>query len=195
MMTAEIAKIIWFAGIVVWVAIRYPYQRRSRRMGVARATGGRLDQIALAIAAAGQFVLPLFYVATGQPAFADYALHSLQGWIGLLALAGALVMFRVTHKQLGRNWSVTLETRKEHVLVTSGLYAYVRHPMYSSFLLFAVAQLLLLPNWIAGPAGLAGLAILFFLRVDREEKLMVETFGEQYAAYMRKTARVIPWLY
>jgi protein-S-isoprenylcysteine O-methyltransferase Ste14 len=58
-----------------------------------------------------------------------------------------------------------------------------------------VAQLLLLPNWIAGPAGLIGFGILFFFRVGREEQMMLETFGEDYRAYMQRTARLIPGIY
>ena len=67
--------------------------------------------------------------------------------------------------------------------------------MYSSFALFAVAQLLLLPNWIAGPAGLVGFGMLFFMRVPHEERVMSETFGDEYRDYMRRTARIIPWIY
>jgi protein-S-isoprenylcysteine O-methyltransferase Ste14 len=195
MMTATVAKLLWLAGIVGWFVIRYPFQRRAARLGVARSAGGAGDRIALIIATTGQFLLPLFYVVTGQLAFADYPLHPLQGWLGLGALVGALILFRLTHKRLGRNWSVSLETRTAHALVTGGMYGYVRHPMYSSFLLSAVAQVLLLPNWIAGPAGLVGIGVLFFYRVGREESLMVETFGDQYRAYMRRTARIVPWLY
>ena len=76
--------------------------------------------------------------------------------------------------------------------MTDGLYRYVRHPMYSAFFLWALAQALLLPNWFAGPAGLVGFGTLFFFRVGQEEQLMLETFGEQYRAYMQRTARHHP---
>jgi protein-S-isoprenylcysteine O-methyltransferase Ste14 len=195
MMTAVVAKTIWLLGIVAWYAIRYPFQRRAARHAVARSTGGTGDRVALLVAAIGQFAIPGLYVLTGQPAFADYAFQPVLAWLGVLVLVAALAMFRATHKQLGRNWSVTLETRAKHALVTHGLYGYVRHPMYSSFLLSAIAQALLLPNWIAGLSGLVGIGVLFFYRVDREEALMTETFGEEYRAYARRTARIVPWLY
>lgn len=199
MMSATVAKILWLLGIVGWFAIRYPFQRRARRLGVARSAGGTRDRALLLIAAVGQFILPMAYVVVslgaGLPLFADYPLHPAQGWLGLVALVASLVLFRLTHKQLGRNWSVTLETRAEHKLVTDGLYAWVRHPMYSSFLLSAIAQALLLANWIAGPIGLVAIGFLFFFRVGREEALMIETFGEAYRDYMRRTARIVPWLY
>jgi protein-S-isoprenylcysteine O-methyltransferase Ste14 len=67
--------------------------------------------------------------------------------------------------------------------------------MYSAFWLMGTAQLLLLPNWFAGFAGLIGFAVLFFGRVRREEEMMIGAFGDEYRAYMRRTARVIPWVY
>ncbi len=195
MMTAIVAKVLWLLGIVAWYAIRYPFQRHAAKNGVVRSAGGTGDRVALTLSAIGQFLIPAVYVITGQPVFADYPFQPVLAWLGVVVLLAALVLFRVTHKQLGRNWSVTLETRAKHALVTDGLYGYVRHPMYSSFLLSAVAQALLLPNWIAGLSGLVGIAILFFYRVDKEEAMMTETFGDDYRAYMRRTARVVPWLY
>ncbi len=195
MMSVLIAKILWAAGVVGWFVIRYPFQRRAARLGVTRSAGGTQDRIVLAVAAFGQFVVPLIYVCTGWPAFAEYRFHPLQAWLGLVVLVSALILFRLTHEQLGRNWSISLETRAKHSLVTGGLYAYVRHPMYSSFLLSAVAQALLLPNWVAGLAGIVSFAVLFFFRVDREEALMLETFGEEYRVYMQRTARIVPGFY
>ena len=79
--------------------------------------------------------------------------------------------------------------------MTNGVYSRLRHPMYSAFWLWALAQVLLLPNWIAGPAGLVGFGTLFFGRVWREERLMMETFGEEYRNYMARTDRVIPRIF
>jgi len=188
-------KVVWALGVVVWYAIRLPAQKRARTQRAARSAGGVGDRVALIVAAVGQFLIPGIYALTGWPAVADYPLSVVQAAAGVVVLVAALVLFRLTHKQLGRNWSVTLETRSDHGLVTTGLYAWVRHPMYSSFLLFALAQALLLPNWIGGLAGLVGFGVLFFYRVNREEGMMAEAFGEAYRAYCAHTARLVPWLY
>ena len=195
MMTPIVANAVFLLGIVGWFVIRYPFQRRAKRLGVARSVGGTQDRVLLVVAAVGQFLFPAFYALTGTPAFADYAFSAVQAWAGVLVLAAALLLFRLTHKQLGKNWSISLELREKQTLVTDGLYGYVRHPMYSSFILFAIAQALLLQNWVAGPIGLAAIAILFFLRVPREEEMMIETFGQAYRDYMQRTARVVPWVY
>ena len=149
----------------------------------------------MAISSAGLGVVPALYVATGIPQFADYVFRPWQAWLGVLVFAAALVLFYRTHKDLGRNWSVTLEVREQHMLVTNGVYRYVRHPMYSAFWLWAAAQALLLPNWIAGLAGLVGFGTLFFLRVGREEQLMHETFGEEYRRYVARTSRIVPGIF
>jgi protein-S-isoprenylcysteine O-methyltransferase Ste14 len=66
--------------------------------------------------------------------------------------------------------------------------------MYSSFFLLGVAQLLLLPNWLAGVSGLIGVGLLFVFRVMREERMMLDSFGDEYRAYMASTKRIIPWV-
>jgi len=58
-----------------------------------------------------------------------------------------------------------------------------------------VAQALLLPNWLAGFAGIVGFGTLFFFRIGREERLMAETFGEQYRQYVARTDRIIPGIF
>jgi protein-S-isoprenylcysteine O-methyltransferase Ste14 len=191
-MTVSLAKIVWMLGYVAWFAIRWPHQRRARQTPVVER---RRDMVLMVCSSLGLGVLPVTYVATRLLKFADYPFHPLQAWLGVLVLIAAMVLFRRTHADLGRAWSVTLEVRDQHRLVTHGIYTRLRHPMYSSFWLWAIAQALLLPNWIAGFAGIVGFGILFFGRVGREERMMLETFGEEYRAYMGRTKRVVPGIY
>lgn len=194
-MTPLVAKVIWCLGVAGWFIIRYPHGRRARHTPRLPRRGRARELVLMTISGTGLGILPALYVLAGVPAFADYTFQAWQGWLGTAVFAAALWLFYRTHKDLGRNWSVTLEVREQHTLVTSGVYRRVRHPMYSAFWLWAVAQALLLPNWIAGPAGLVGFGTLFFLRVGREEALMIETFGDEYRRYMARTARVLPGIY
>jgi len=191
-MTQTLAAIIWAVGLVAWAAIRAPHQRRARKIGVVRDSRSVADRLALGAASLGLSVIPIIYVATGFPAAADYPFRPWMGWVGLIVEIAFLWLFYASHGQLGRNWSVTLEIRDQHKLVTDGLYRYVRHPMYSSFWLWALAQFFLLPNWVAGLSGLIGVAILYFSRVGKEEAMMRQAFGADYDAYARRTGRVIP---
>lgn len=194
-MSLFLAKLIWGLGIVGWFAIRYEHQRRSRRTPKVRRFDRSRESGLLMISIGGMLVLPLVYVLTGWPRFASYPFTPALAWAGAAVFAAALGLFYLTHRDLGRNWSVTLEIREQHSLVTGGIYSRLRHPMYSAFWLWALAQALLLPNWIAGPAGLVGFGTLFFCRVWREELLMLETFGEEYRRYMARTDRIIPGVF
>lgn len=195
MSIAAIGKVLWVLGIVAWYLIRRPYERRAKRVQVISHRRSLSEKIGLAVALLGLGVVPGFYVATGIPQAADYPAGAWAVAIGAIAFVAAMWVFRRTHKALGRNWSITLEIRDRHELVSNGPYAFVRHPMYTSFLLMGIGQAFLLPNWVGGLAGLVGFAILFFLRVDEEERMMMETFGPQYRAYMEKTKRIIPYIY
>ena len=194
-MTPIAAKVIWLIGVIGWFVIRYPHQRRSRRTPKRLRSDRTRELVLMAISSTGLEIIPALYAATGAPAFADYVFRPWQAWLGAAVFAGSLWLFYRTHKDLGRNWSVTLEVREQHMLVTSGVYSRVRHPMYSAFWLWALAQALLLPNWIAGPAGLVGFGTLFFLRIGREERMMSETFGDEYRRYVEQTSRVLPGIY
>lgn len=194
-MTPAVAKAIWVLLAVGWYVIRIPHERRARKTPVRRSDRGPREWLLLGVSFAGLGVLPLLYVATGFPAFADYAFRPVQAWLGAVVAVAALVMFRLTHKALGRNWSVSLDLRETHKLVTHGVYARVRHPMYTAFWLWAAAQALLLPNWVAGLAGLVGFGTLYVFRVGREERLMLDAFGDEYRAYMGRTARLLPWIH
>jgi protein-S-isoprenylcysteine O-methyltransferase Ste14 len=190
-----IGAFVWVLGIVAWYVIRYPFERRAKRVRVVSNRRSGSEALGLAAALLGLAIVPSFYLATGIPQSADHPVAIWAVVVGAAFYLAAMWVFRRTHKALGRNWSITLEIREQHKLVCSGPYAFVRHPMYSSFLLMGLGQAFLLANWIAGLAGLVGFAVLFFLRVDKEERMMLEIFGPQYRTYMERTKRIIPYLY
>ena len=192
---AAVGEIVWVLGIVAWSVIRYPFERRAKRVRVVSNRRSPSETVGLASALLGLAILPGFYVATGIPAAADYPARPWAVVVGAMLFIVAMWVFRRTHKELGRNWSITLEIRDKHELVCGGPYALVRHPMYTSFLLMGLGQAFLLSNWAMGLAGLVGFAILFFLRVDKEERMMLEVFGQRYRDYMERTKRIIPYLY
>ena len=79
-------------------------------------------------------------------------------------------------------------------LVTQGVYQYIRHPIYAAVWLTGLAQLSLLANWIAGLAGLLSFLPVYLVRVAREERMMLDHFGDEYRAYMNRTGTIMPRL-
>ena len=190
-LTVWIAKAVIIVGTVVMIAIRAPHGRRSRSVKVVRSDKTPLEMLLLVLAWIGFFV-PLIWVVSPAFSFAEYPLRSGPLVAGLTCLAIGLWLFFRSHADLGTNWSVTLEVRKEHRLITQGVYRAIRHPMYSALALYSVGQALVIPNWVAGFSNVTAFAVLLALRLGAEEKMMAEQFGDEYAAYSARTKRLIP---
>jgi protein-S-isoprenylcysteine O-methyltransferase Ste14 len=189
-------KVWYFLGMLAEMAIRVPHerQRRQTRMVVDRVDWSERSLLGLMFV--GMFFIPTAYTFTSRLDGADYRLpqeaRGATGGAGTAVLAAAVWLFWRSHADLGRNWSPSLQLLEGHELVTEGVYRSIRHPMYASMWLWGVAQALLLQNWVAGWASLVLFLPLYLLRVPREERMMLDEFGEEYRAYMNRTGRVVP---
>ncbi len=194
-MSESHAALVWVFGILLWTLIRFPHRRRAKRTQIITDEKSRGEKLALTLCIVGLVIIPAVHLLTGVPKFADYPFNPFVAAIGALAMAGFLLFFYFSHKHLAKNWSVTLEIRKDHELIQHGIYRYIRHPMYTSFWLWGLAQLMLIPNWVAGLTGLASVAWLYFSRIEKEEAMMRAQFGEKYEEYCRKTSRLMPKIF
>ena len=188
----DIFTAIYFVAIVLEVIIRAPInkKRKLEKMSEQRVTA--LERRMVGMLFVGMMLIPILYPATNWLDFANYTLPGWAGWLGVILIAAALFVFWRAHADLGVNWSPTLEIREKHELITRGIYAIIRHPMYASQWLWVIAQPLLLQNWIAGFANLLIFIPFYFLRVKAEEDLMLEQFGNEYRSYMQKVGAVLP---
>ena len=185
------ARVAVLAAAAAMVAIRAPHGQRSRQVKVAKSERGALETALLAFAWAGFFV-PVAWVFSSVLAFADYPSSPAAFAAGVALLAWGLWLFHRSHVDLGTNWSITLEVREGHRLVTEGVYRRVRHPMYAALFLYSIGQALAVPNWVAGPSYLVTFGLLFLLRLRHEERMMRDTFGAAYDDYAARTRRLVP---
>lgn len=186
-------KIGFFSLLVVYFAIGVYYRRSHGQIEKEVIKHRKRENVLVRVVGISLLSAPLLYLV----GLADFAIFQLLDWQrvigGLSALIG-LVFFRWTHHTLGKNWSLMLELMKNHELVTSGPYKYVRHPMYASIYLTHVGFLILTSNWLVGVLFLAPFTILYIVRVRSEEQMMLERFGEKYQNYMKRTGRLFPKL-
>ncbi|WKB53758.1 protein-S-isoprenylcysteine O-methyltransferase [Eleftheria terrae] len=185
-------ELCWVLAAFLQLAIRWPHVQANRANRVARSKVCPLEQWLMFGVFLTLLGLPMFYLATPWLDLFDYRLPLPYGGAAVAMMVASLWLFYRSHADLGRHWSPSLEVHTEHRLVSQGVYRRLRHPMYASIWLFALAQPLLVQNWVAGALAIPGFALLYFLRVPREEELMLETFGEDYRDYMRRTGRVLP---
>ena len=139
------------------------------------------------------FVPALVFFARNPPWFRSLALPlpTAVRWIGVALDLASLALWTWTHVALGRLWSGQLQLRQEHPLVTTGPYARVRHPMYTAIFAFAFGLFLVSANWIFLIVAVVTAAFLT-ARVPAEEQMMLERFGDDYRAYMKRSGRFLP---
>lgn len=114
-------------------------------------------------------------------------------WIGFGLGLVTVVFWTWTQVTLDTLWSAQLQLRQEHHLITTGPYARMRHPLYTGLIGWAFSLALLTANWIFVAVCLISAAGLIW-RIPREEKMMIEAFGDEYKAYMQRTGRYFPKL-
>ncbi|MEM6805487.1 MAG: protein-S-isoprenylcysteine O-methyltransferase [Bacteroidota bacterium] len=181
--------------MLFWIAtgiIRYPFSKKQKENKISQDNKTPLEKTLLAGASLGMLILPLLYVFTPFLSFADYEIPLWAQIIGLAVMPLTLWLFYRSHKDLGQNWSPSLEIRDEHSLVNKGVYKKIRHPMYSAIWLWGIVQFCLLPNYLAGFSAIVFFGILYFFRVDKEEQMLIKEFGDSYKDYMEETGRLIP---
>ncbi len=190
----SVFEIVYWAAIVAEMAIRAPISRKQRKESKSESRVSSQEKTLLGLLFLSMFFLPLIYSATSWLDFANYSLPTWAGWLGVILILLALFVFWRSHADLGLNWSPSLEIRTEHKLITNGIFGYIRHPMYASQWIWVIAQPLLIQNWLAGFLDLFVFITFYFLRVRAEEKMMLDTFGDEYREYMNKTGAVFPKL-
>lgn len=112
-------------------------------------------------------------------------------WVGVGTGIVSVPLLYWLFKSIGRNITQSVKTRKEHQLVTSGPYRWVRHPLYSVGTLLFLSFALMASNWFIALSSLLGLVMLM-VRLPKEEQNLIEKFGDEYKNYMKRTGRLIP---
>lgn len=200
-MLDDLFDLVFLAGFLAASLIRVYWLKKTpswwrEPTEVADSRERKQDRPLMLLTAAGMIVVPFLYLFTSRLDFADYTLPETASLVagslgGALFLQALLLLWR-SHADLAGSFSPGLQIRKNHRLVTTGVYERVRHPMYAAHLLWATAQLLLLQNWIAGPAFLVASLPLYMARIPREEEMMEERFGDEYRRYVERTGRALP---
>lgn len=179
---------IWLVILMVWLVLGM----RSRSAQTREPWGKRVHYYWLPVAVA-------FLLLGPGPWFGHswlrekFIVHSnVVGFAGLaLAVAGAALAIwaRVL---LGANWSLSVQRKQEHALITSGPYAKVRHPLYTG-LLVAFASNVLTVGDVRGLFAWALLFVAFWMKLRKEEQLLLDLFGAEYRTYMNRMGTLLPW--
>lgn len=186
------SEVVFVGAFATYVAIRAHFERRVGATPTEAAPHARMERALLGVMTIGAIGLPVGYLATPWLSDWDYRLSTGVNVVGTLTSLVALWLFWRAHVDLGASWSRTMALRRDHRLVTHGVYRHVRHPMYSAIWLFGLGQACLLHNAVAGWSALVAFAPMYGFRVAREERMMRKRFGQAYEDYCSTSGRLWP---
>lgn len=189
-------EVFWKAGycivFLIWFGARGCYRHQAVQHPAKSQVRPGFESFLVALNFIGMTVLPLLAVFTPFLDALAFALPDPVRFIILVILAFSIWLFIAVHRDLGKNWSMILEIKEGHHLVKTGIYKKIRHPKYAHFWIWVVAQGFVLANGLVLAFGIAAWGLLYFLRVPREEEMLITEFGDGYRDYMNETGRVIP---
>jgi protein-S-isoprenylcysteine O-methyltransferase Ste14 len=142
----------------------------------------------------GAMLLAYLYAFLPETTGVDFQIPVFFRWSGAALMVIGNILFILAHLYLGRQWSPELEIQPGHQLIVRGIYRWIRHPMYTGFLIFGLGLVLLSAN-LFGCAYLPTVAVMIIVRLPSEEALLIEEFGQAYQDYRKKTAALIPGIY
>lgn len=188
-----LAALILFSGAGISIYFRSKADRNSGG-SISRNADGNLMMTVIRLVGLVLWLSPLVYLI--HPAWMSWSKIGLPDWvrwlgvgIGILCVLGIYWLFI----SIGSGITPTSATRKEHELVTSGIYRWVRHPLYTVGSSFIGAFGLMADNWfIIMMAALAFIAMA--IRTPKEEANLIAKFGDEYRNYMKTTGAFLPKL-
>ena len=136
------------------------------------------------------FFIPLF----DRHAIGVFNNGSLARWLGVLLSAFGFSLVFWSGVALGRQYSADVTIQKEHHLITSGIYGYVRHPRYLGIIALSIGVSCVFRSWIGLIASMFFIAILIF-RIMDEEAMMNKEFEMEWEEYRKCSWRLIPYIY
>jgi protein-S-isoprenylcysteine O-methyltransferase Ste14 len=186
-----LAALIFFTAIGISSYFRRKADRDTGEKISRKADGAALMNV-IRLGGLVLWLSPLVYLI--NPGWMTWSKIGLPEWVrwlgvglGILCTLGIYWLF----SSIGSGITPTSATRKEHKLVTSGPYRWVRHPLYTVGSSMFVAFGMMADNWFI--AGLGGLAfILMAIRTPKEEANLIEKFGDEYRDYIKQTGRFFP---
>ncbi len=164
-----------------------------RRAGISAMQFGKIDKKDFLIPPFALFYFYMVFAAAFHlPAVSTQEfLHSeIVSWLGVLLCLAGLILFLLSLISFGHSFRVGIDTDHAGQLVTTGVFAFSRNPIYAALGLVLLGQFLVFPNWIL-LIYLGGAAWLIHRQVLREEEFLKQYYGQAYLEYCRRVRRYL----
>jgi protein-S-isoprenylcysteine O-methyltransferase Ste14 len=179
--------------IVLMLAMVLARVAMMKRKGVEAMHFGKIDKTDFFIP---PFAVFYFYVvlaaAFGWPTVSTQEFFPFEAiaWVGVAFCLAGLLLLLWSLVSFGQSFRVGIDVEHPDTLITTGVFAFSRNPIYVAFAAILIGQFLILSNWIL--LVYIGAAIwLFHRQVLREEEFLKKHYGEAYADYCKRVRRYI----
>ena len=186
-----LAAVILFTGVGISIYFRSKADRTSGEK-LSRNVDGTPLMLVIRIFGLVLWLSPLVYLI--NPVWMNWSKISLPEWsrwfgvvLGIFCIFGIYWLFT----SIGSGITPVSATRKEHKLATSGIYRWIRHPLYTVGSSFIVSFGLIADNWFIIALGMLAFTIMA-IRTPKEEENLIEKFGDEYRDYMQRTGKFFP---
>jgi protein-S-isoprenylcysteine O-methyltransferase Ste14 len=114
---------------------------------------------------------------------------------GLILIIFGIILRSWSIQILGKFFTPTIQIKEDHALIIKGPYSIVRHPSYLGAWATIVGASVFFGSYIGFIVAVAGMGISYYIRIDLEEKALVEVFGQQYENYQKSVKKIIPFIW
>ncbi|MFX1254319.1 MAG: isoprenylcysteine carboxylmethyltransferase family protein [Promethearchaeota archaeon] len=182
-----------FASIRIYYRTRSTAPKQSEakeREGINKIGG--VAGITMSIGVIGMLISVILYlIALPWLNWSQLPIPSLIRWIGIGLGISSLPLIIWIHRTLGKYYSAVLELKEEHILIKWGPYSRIRHPMYTTFIIFALSIALISANLFV--IAFCILIVISFPSIAKqEEQMLIDLFGDEYRNYIKQTGRFFP---
>ncbi len=182
----------FFLG-TVWRVIRYgELVKRTEDLQV-KETSGRIASFLTVTGLLGVHWLATYTFSIRAESLA-VNLNEIASAIGISLIIAAILVSQIAIRTLGKFFD-RLSIKSDHRLVTEGVYGFVRHPIYTSYILLFVGFCIMLQSYWGFSLLLAVCTIWFGNRIGIEERMLLDRFGDEYQSYCQQTKRLFPYVY
>lgn len=193
-MNISIFHIFFVISILSFIIIRVAFHRKAKNArGEVEHRESKLNMAIRTIFGLGYIAALIVYAfAPSMFGWAAFTLPNWVHWVGTIITLGSVLLIWWVQWALDIQFDTTLHIQADHKLIQHGPYRWVRHPMYSALFLLGLGWLLLTANWFIGAPLMLGIILVVIVRIENEEKVLIDLFGDDYRNYVKHTGRFLP---
>jgi len=176
----------WWVFLIYWFISSFKVKRTIRRQSL-------VSRLITLLLVGGGFQMLFTSMASD---LAETRLVPESPFLDMMASVAALAGLVLTiwaRRTIGENWSASVTLKADHELIQTGPYRFVRHPIYTGFLLLALGAAII-PFRTRSFAGVTLIFAGFWFKLRQEEALMTETFPDEYPRYKSRVKALVPWI-